>query len=311
MPRSKVTVSTGHEWFVRYFFAGLAVIIFGWSGVKACYTRGMDAWRQTLAERRPVAASDIPWEGDVPPKPERYVTDLTGVLDAGSAKALNERLAAFERETSNQVVVYVAGTMPYGNTIEDVASRAFTAWQIGQRGKDNGVLFLVFIEDRQMRIEVGYGLEGILTDALAQRIIDDVATPFFKREAYTQGVEASARAIVDVIRGEGLKGAGRTAAEQASILGVSLRSFGLDALGFLLVLSVIATGVFLCASILLVLEKIFGTGPRFGSGGSSVSSGGGRSSASSSSFSSSSSSSSSSFSGGGGRSGGGGASGSW
>lgn len=310
--KSPVTVSSGHDWLARYFFASFFVLLVGWGAVRSCYTRGMQAWRDTLAERY-AAAKSVAWEGDTPPKPDRYVTDLTGVIDTGSAQELNERLAAFDRETSSQVVVYVAGAMPPGGSIEDVANRAYAAWQIGRSGKDNGVLFLVFIEDRQMRIEVGYGLEGVLTDALAKRIIEDVAKPFFKREAYTQGVEASARAIMDVVRGEGLKGAGRTAAEEASMFGVSLWSFGLNAIGFLIVVIGIAAGVFVCASIVVVLEKIVGTGPRFGSSGSSGSYGGGsgRSSSSSSSYSSSSSSSSSSFSGGGGRSGGGGASGSW
>ncbi|MGZ5432874.1 MAG: TPM domain-containing protein [Thermoanaerobaculia bacterium] len=169
---------------------------------------------------------------------------------------------------------------------------------------------LFLIEDRQMRIEVGYGLEGVLTDALSKRIIEDVARPFFKRDAYTEGVEASARAIMDVARGEGLAGTGRTAAEEASMFGASLRSFSINAIGFLLVISGIAIGVFICASILLLLEKTYGTGPGFSGGGSSGSWSGGVSS-SSSYRSSSSSSSSSSFSGGGGRSGGGGASGSW
>jgi len=310
MAKKKLTVSSGHEWIARYVTASLAVVIFGWSIVSSCYGRGMQAWRDWQTARRYSAASVIAWQGDLPPKPERYVTDLTGIIDAASASALNERLAAFERETSTQVVVYVAASMQ-GGTIEEIANRAFGEWQIGQRGKDNGVLFMVFIEDRQMRIEVGYGLEGVLTDALAKRIIEDVAKPFFKRDAYTEGVEAAARAIIDVVRGEGLRGAGRTAAEQASMLGVSLRSFAMNALGFLIVILVIGIGVVICASILLLLQKIFPNGPRFGSSPSSGSWSSGGGSFSSSRSSSSSSSSSSSFSGGGGRSGGGGASGSW
>ena len=307
--KSPVTVSSGYDWLPRFLVACGAVVIFGWSGVSACYRNGMEGWREYQASRRVAAASVVAWEGDVPPKPERYVTDLAGVIDAGRASALNERLAAFERETTTQVVVYVAPAM-HGGTIEDIAGRAFSEWQIGARGRDNGVLFLVFIDDRQMRIEVGYGLEGVLTDALSKRIIEEVAKPFFRREAYTEGVEAAARAIVDVARGEGLKGTGRTAAEQAAMLGASLRAFAGNAAGFALVLLMIAIGVSICAAVLLLLEKVFGTGPRFGSGGSSGSwsVGGGGSSYRSSSGSSSSSSS---FSGGGGRSGGGGASGSW
>lgn len=306
--KSPVTVSSGHDLAARYFSACLFVVLVGWSVVSSCYSRGMQAWRDMRAERRVARASVREWH-----KPDRFVTDLTGTIDSDAASALNERLAAFERETSNQVVVYVANAMAPGETIEDVANRSFAEWRIGQQGKDNGVLFLVFLDDRKMRIEVGYGLEGILTDALAKRIIEDVAKPFFQREAYTEGVEASARAIVDVIRGEGLKGAGRTAAEEASMFGASLRSFGWDALGFVLVVLTIGAGVFACASVLLLLEKTFGRGARFGSTGSGASSSSRSwsSGGSSSSYSSSSSSSSSSFSGGGGRSGGGGASGSW
>lgn len=308
--KQPLTVSSGHDRFLRHFYASFFVLLLGWGGVRACYTHGMQGWREYQTSRQFTAASAIPWEGDEPPKPTRYVTDRAGVLDPDSANALNERLAAFERETSTQVVVYVARSMPSGTTIEEIANRAFGAWRIGSRGKDNGVLFLVFIEDRQMRIEVGYGLEGVLTDALSKRIIEDVAKPFFKREAYTAGVEAAARAIVDVARGEGLEGTGQTAAERASMFGASVRSFFITAIGFLLVISGIAIGVFICASILVVLEKVFGTGPGFSGGGSSGAWSGGSSSSSSYSGSSSSSSSSS-FSGGGGSSGGGGASGSW
>ncbi len=310
--KKKLTVSSGYDWLGQYFGACVFVLIFGWSFVRGCYSHGMEQWRQMQAERRVMsAASATPWEGSEPPKPTRYVTDLTGVIDPESANALNERLAAFERETSTQIVVYVAKVVPYDTTLEEIANKSFNAWKIGSRGKDNGVLFMVFIDDRKMRIEVGYGLEGILTDALSKRIIENVAKPFFKREAYTEGVEATARAIMDVVRGEGLKGTGQTVAERASVLGASLKAFSIDLLGFLIMVVLIAIGVFGCASVLLLLEKIFNVKPGFGGGGSSGSWTGGSSSSSSSWSSSSSSSSSSSFSGGGGSSGGGGASGSW
>src|SRR5215831_20457228 len=106
----------------------------------------------------------------IPAAPDRYVTDRAGVLSADRAEALNSRLEQFERETSDQILVWVDRKIPEGFTLEDFTVRAAQKWGVGQKKIDNGVILFVFTEDRKMRIEVGYGLEGVLPDVTAHRI---------------------------------------------------------------------------------------------------------------------------------------------
>ena len=146
-------------------------------------------------------------------KPARYATDRAGVIAADRLAALNESLAAFERDTSNQIVVYVDRRVPADTTIEELAAATYRSWGIGQKGKSNGVLFLVFVDDRAMRVEVGYGLEGAIPDAIAKRITSEVVKPLFKNGDYAGGVEAGARALMAAARGEGYSGTRRTVAE--------------------------------------------------------------------------------------------------
>ncbi|MET0555474.1 MAG: TPM domain-containing protein [Vicinamibacteria bacterium] len=147
-----------------------------------------------------------------PPRPERYVTDRAGILDDSRRKALNERLAQFERETSNQVLVYVDRKLPADVTLEEFANRTFRAWKVGQKDKDNGVVFFAFVDDRKMRIEVGYGLEGAIPDARAKQITSGVVVPAFKKGDYAAGVEGAADALMKAARGEH-QGTGKTVAE--------------------------------------------------------------------------------------------------
>ncbi|MEO8380440.1 MAG: TPM domain-containing protein, partial [Acidobacteriota bacterium] len=106
----------------------------------------------------------------VPPKPRDYVADRAGILDPAAARALNGRLLQFERETSNQLVVFVDRRVPPGTTLEELSAASIRHWGVGQEGKDNGAILFVFVDDRKMRIEVGYGLESVLTDARSKRI---------------------------------------------------------------------------------------------------------------------------------------------
>jgi uncharacterized protein len=153
----------------------------------------------------------------VPPAPTRYATDLTGVIDPARLDALDERLAAFERETSNQVVVYVDRKLPAGATLEEWSTAALNAWGIGQDDKDNGVGLLVFIDDRRLRIEVGYGLEKAISNDEAGRIIEEAIKPHFKAGDYTAGVEAGADAIMKAARTAGYRGTGKTRAEKKPV----------------------------------------------------------------------------------------------
>lgn len=236
----------------------------------------------------------------LPPRPAQYVTDSAGVLDAARARALNEKLAEFERRTSDQVLVYIAPELPAGTTLEEMGAEAIKTWGVGQKGKDNGAILFLFINDRKMRIEVGYGLEGALTDAKSKDILSTVLKPHLKDGDYTGAVEDGTNAILATIAGEPYAGTGRTVAQSAH----SGRFSGLSAFfsRFFFVLVLLPV---------LIAINVYRRGRRGSSFGSSSDSGWSGDSSSFDSSSSSSSSSSSDFSGGGGSGGGGGASDSW
>src|SRR5712692_1590555 len=236
----------------------------------------------------------------LPPKPDRYVTDRAGVLK--NPNALNEKLADFERQTSDQILVYVDQHLPPDTTIEQMGSEAMRQWGVGQKGKDNGAILFVFIADRKMRIEVGYGLEGSLTDAKSKRIIETVIKPKFRRGDYWAGIDHGVDAMLATIRGEPYRGTGRTVAQTRAPVPVHTIPFVVGAVGFVMFFAVFIW-------IIVALTKRIQRGTSYSSSGSwsseSSSSSWSSSDSSSSSFSSFSSSY---FSGGGG---GGGASGSW
>lgn len=138
----------------------------------------------------------------VPPL-ERRVTDGTGTLTPDESRQLEDRLARFEREKGSQVaVLLVPTTAP--ETIEEYGIRVAEAWRLGRKGVDDGVILLVAIDDRALRIEVGYGLEGALPDVTAKRIVSDVITPYFRQGDYYGGLSAGIERIIGVIEGEPL-----------------------------------------------------------------------------------------------------------
>jgi uncharacterized protein len=247
-----------------------------------------------------------------PPKPERYVTDNAGVLTASRADALNEKLAQFERDKSTQLLVYIERRIPPDTTLEELAVKAFESWGVGQKGKDNGAILFLFIDDRKMRIEVGYGLEGALTDARSSRIIDDTLRPALRAGDFDGAVESGAEAMMAAVRGEAYQGTGATVAESIPNTPTGpFMTFLSWVFGILVILVMIGVPALV---IWAIVHTIRNRGKTFSSSSSSRwpgSSSGSSWSSSSSSSSSSRSSSSSSFSGGGGRSGGGGASGGW
>ena len=134
-------------------------------------------------------------------KPEGYVTDRAALLSVAARQALESQLHEFELQTSNQVVVATFPSLE-GESLEDLSIRIAQKWKIGQKNRDNGVLFLVFKDDRQMRIEVGYGLEGVLTDALSAQIIRNEVTPYFRQGQYEGGVLNGIKAILSAAQGE-------------------------------------------------------------------------------------------------------------
>lgn len=130
-----------------------------------------------------------------------YVNDYADMLTPQTKRKLERELRAFDRSDSTQVAVLTIDSLD-GDSLEDFSIRTVDKWKIGQKGKDNGVLFLVVKNDRKIRIEVGRGLEGVLTDLLAGRIVDQIVTPHFKAGRFNEGFEAGVGAIIQAARGE-------------------------------------------------------------------------------------------------------------
>ena len=128
------------------------------------------------------------------------VTDNAQILSETTRQLLTKSLKAHEDRTGNQIAVLTVPTID-GESIEEYAAQVFEAWKLGQQGKDNGVLILIVPDDRRMRIEVGYGLEGTLTDGMAGQIIRTVMTPKFKNGDYDGGITEGAVAVMNVLEG--------------------------------------------------------------------------------------------------------------
>lgn len=149
----------------------------------------------------------------IPAVPVRFFNDYAHVVSPEVANSLNRQLAEFERSTSSQIVVAIYPTMQTDSSIEDYTQRIFTAWKPGQKNLNNGAVLLVFMKERKMRIQTGYGLEGALPDALCKRIIDDEIAPRFRVKDYNGGMEAGVHAMIQAAKGE-YKGTGRTVYQQ-------------------------------------------------------------------------------------------------
>lgn len=138
----------------------------------------------------------------IPPLKAR-VTDLTGTLSANEATQLEQKLAAFEARKGSQIAVLIVPTTQ-PETIEQYSIRVVDAWKLGRKGIDDGVLLLVAKQDRTVRVEVGYGLEGVLPDAIAKRITDEIIVPEFRQGRFAAGINAGVDRIIGVVEGEPL-----------------------------------------------------------------------------------------------------------
>jgi uncharacterized protein len=227
----------------------------------------------------------------IPPAPARLMTDTVGFVSADTRAAIDARLEAYQKATGHQVIVWIGDSLN-GDDLADWSVRTFAAWKPGRKGVDDGVAMFVLASDRKIDIEVGYGLEGQLTDAKARRVIDGMSTLLQagdKDGALASGVES----IFAAIDGQPFPGATSGQAfsndprdlRQRPPLGLGQKIFfGIVALGFLVLF------ITNPRMAMLLLWSIMGRGG--GGGGFGGGDGGG-------------------FSGGGGRSGGGGARGGW
>lgn len=150
-----------------------------------------------------LAAASL-WGGAVwaatPPAPTRWVTDSAGLLSAPAREQLDRELEGYEQKSGHQVLVWIGRTSA-GVPIEDFAVRAFEAWKVGRRGQDDGLVLFVLADDRTLRIEVGYGLEGQVPDAIAARIIRETIVPRMRAGDPDGALRAGVAAIVAAIEG--------------------------------------------------------------------------------------------------------------
>ena len=235
----------------------------------------------------------------IPTAPAAYFNDYAHVVSTGTAAQLNQTLENFERQSSDQILVAVYPTMQSDSSVEDYTVRVARAWQVGQKAKNNGAVLFIFVQNHKLFLQVGYGLEGVLPDALCKRIIDEQITPRFKAGDFDGGLTAGVQAILAATKGE-YRGTGTTVAEHAQT-----RHNGNGAAVFPIIFLII----FVAVIVMAVRNRRFSgwqyagsgwnrssnwSGGGFSSGGGGFSGGGGGG-----------------FSGGGGSFGGGGAGGSW
>lgn len=137
----------------------------------------------------------------IPAKPTNYITDAANVLNASEISALNAKLKAYEDSTTTQIFVLTIPTTG-DREISDLGTRIQEQWKAGTAGKDNGLLMILAINDRKVRFETGYGLEGALTDAMSINIISNVMAPQLKKQAYGAAIEDGTGAVIAVLAGE-------------------------------------------------------------------------------------------------------------
>lgn len=137
-------------------------------------------------------------EPPIPPSPTEHVTDTVGLLSQDARLALNARLEELDRTSGHQILVWVGKTTS-GTPIEDWSARVFAAWRVGRRGMDDGVILFILTEDRTARIEVGYGLEPTVTDALSSRIINDSLIPRIRAGDGDGAVTASVNQLIGAL----------------------------------------------------------------------------------------------------------------
>jgi uncharacterized protein len=227
-------------------------------------------------------------ETPIPAAPTRWVTDTANFMSPGAAESLNSRLESYARSSGHQLIVYIGQTT--GDApIDDWAARAFQQWKVGRKGIDDGLVLFIMAADHRLRFEVGYGLEAIVPDATAGRVINDVIVPRVRSGDPDGGVTTGMEAVMMVIGGGSLPPAERQVPRGRQQRALTLGQLIFYGIIGLIILIVLVTHPGLAMYLLFSILS----GGRDGGGDWGGGGGGGG------------------FSGGGGRSGGGGASGSW
>ena len=141
-------------------------------------------------------------QNDLPDKPDAWVNDYANILNGEQESILNGKLNRLEKATSTQIFLAIFERIPENYYLDDFVVKLYEKWRPGRKNENNGVLIAMFTADRKIRIEVGYGLEGVLTDMQAGRVIDDVITPEFKRGDYFAGLNNGIDVIISAVKGE-------------------------------------------------------------------------------------------------------------
>lgn len=195
---------------------------------------------------------------EVPPLTGR-VNDTANLIPLDQRQRIEAQLAQFEQQTSNQVSVLTVDSLD-GEEIADYGNKVGRAWGLGQKGKDNGALLLVSKNDRKMRIEVGYGLEPVLTDLQTSVIQNQVIIPYFKKGDFGGGIEAGVTAILSTVQGKDVQPAPEAQPSgdggESSWLGILV--FGLFALGPF-ILNAIRSGSWIVYLVMLPILFLLGS----------------------------------------------------
>jgi uncharacterized protein len=170
--------------------------------VRASNSTGV-RWRSLLASLLLWCITGVSVAQVAVPELRSPVTDLTSTLTPAQAQALDQKLRAFEQRKGSQLAVLIVPTTQ-PEAIEQFSIRVVEAWKLGRAGIDDGVLLLVAKDDRAVRIEVAYGLEGALPDVIADRIIEQVVVPRFRNGQYYEGINEGVDRIIGVLDGEAL-----------------------------------------------------------------------------------------------------------
>jgi uncharacterized protein len=163
----------------------------------------MQTWRKTLVFLALLLSPSLSVAEVAVPPLQSSITDLTGTLSANETTQLEQKLSTFEAKKGSQIAVLIIPTTQ-PETIEQYSIRVVDSWKLGRKGVDDGILLIIAKQDRTVRIEVGYGLEGVLPDAIAKRIVDEIIVPKLRQGDFFGGINAGIEQIMAVIAGEPL-----------------------------------------------------------------------------------------------------------
>ncbi len=216
-------------------------------------------------------AVSLCYANNVPERPDNPVVDLAGIIDAAVETRLNQYLRELEQKTTSQMAILTIKSLE-GQSIEEFSiTVAHDKWKLGQKGKDNGVLLVVALQDRKYRIEIGYGLEGVLPDSLVGSIGRDNLAPYFKKGDYSNGIyEASLAIAKEIADDAGVKISDMPLVKKAYQVKRKEKSTGLigkiGSLRILFIIAIIGIIGIICVSL---LSEFFGLGGRRGYWGKS------------------------------------------